>query len=249
MFSKSLLIYGSCKSYIKSWFIGFFHPTFWLQVYTTVVLEAWHTVAPGPPVALSAEKLPHREGDSAASHGPTQSPSHGRVRPPGPPGQPRHKKKEEKVVWEKETWLVWFIVGFYVSIQYMYAVYTYRCKCWSYTHAPVVPKDPQNLWLTSRYFSSSFFSNFLSWGPWSYNPKKWPYKCVTGVTTPTYRVYNPMYTWEKNLDHSRSPSLAGVFQGNDLALVLGNDRKSSCNCRSCRNTPYLSCGWKIFHLL
>ena len=150
-----------------------------------------------------------------------------------------HKKKEEKVLWEKETWPVWFIVGFYVSIQYMYAVYTYRCKCCSYTHAPVVPKDPQSLWLTSRYFSSSFFSNFLSWGPWSYNPpKKWPYKGVTGVTTLLIGL----------MDHSRSPSLAGVVQGNDLALVLGNDRKSSCNCRSCRNTPYLSCGWKIFHL-
>lgn len=75
--------------------------------------------------------------------------------------------------------------------------YACRCKCCSYTHAPVVPKDPQSLWLTSRYFSSSFFSNFLFWGPWNYNPKKWPYKCVTEITTPTYRAYNPMYTWEK----------------------------------------------------
>ena len=118
-------------------------------------------------------------------------------RPPGPPG---HTKKRRKK-WcgrrrhDQFDSLLVFMYLYSTCMQY-----TCRCKCCSYTHAPVVPKDPQSLWLTSRYvFSSSFFSNFLLWDLWSYNPrKKWPYKCVTGVTTLLIGLITPCIPGKKS---------------------------------------------------
>lgn len=51
---------------------------------------------PWAPSGSPAEKLPHREGDSAASHGPTQSPSHGREDHPGHQVNRGTKKRRKK---------------------------------------------------------------------------------------------------------------------------------------------------------
>ena len=93
--AKSLLIYGSCKSYLKSWFIEFstqyLAPSIYHRCFRSIAYRC-----PRAPSGSPAEKLPHREGDSAASHGPTQSPSHGREDHPGHQVNRGTKKGEEK---------------------------------------------------------------------------------------------------------------------------------------------------------